>query len=278
MDRKEARKLFGEKINQFRRQKGFTQEELAELINKTTDHISLLERGERSPSFEVILDLSEALDVPVHHLMNLAQSSDSDELISSLIASPVSPSLVKPVEEPIVTQNKRNSDTVRLENAIKGIQEMQQLANEYGITDIFQDNGGKTLQLLILLGLRISPGREGNDAVDADGKEYELKTVNISLNRSRGITTHHHLNATILEKYRRVEAWYIGIYEGITLKTIYKLHRSLLEPRFKIWEEELKKKDSLNNPKIPMKLVKTGEVVYTDSGDIPPSQLSLFSN
>lgn len=278
MDRKESRQLFGEKLNQFRRQKGLTQEELAELINKTTDHISLLERGERSPSFEVILDLSEALDVPVHHLMNLAQSSDSDELISSLIASPVSPSLVKPVEEPIVTQNKRNSDTVRLENAIKGIQEMQQLANEYGITDIFQDNGGKTLQLLILLGLRISPGREGNDAVDADGKEYELKTVNISLNRSRGITTHHHLNATILEKYRRVEAWYIGIYEGITLKTIYKLHRSLLEPRFKIWEEELKKKDSLNNPKIPMKLVKTGEVVYSDSGDIPPSQLSLFSN
>lgn len=277
MDRKESRQLFGEKLNQFRRYKGLTQEELAELINKTTDHISLLERGERSPSFEVILDLSEALDVPVHHLMNLAQPSDSDELISSLIASPVSPSLVKPVEEPIVTQNKRNSDTVRLENAIKGIQEMQQLANEYGITDIFQDNGGKTLQLLILLGLRISPGREGNDAVDADGKEYELKTVNISLNRSRGITTHHHLNATILEKYRRVEAWYIGIYEGITLKTIYKLHPSLLEPRFKIWEEELKKKDSLNNPKIPMKLVKTGEVVYSDSGDMPPSQLSLFS-
>ncbi|HLO52335.1 MAG TPA: helix-turn-helix domain-containing protein [Kamptonema sp.] len=271
MDHREGRELFGEKLNQFRRQKGITQEELAEIIGKTTDHISLLERGERSPSFEVILDLSEALNVPVHHLINLAQSSDSDELISSLIASPVSPSLVKPVEDPIVTQNKRNSDTVRLENAIKGIQEMQQLANEYGITDIFQDNGGKTLQLLILLGLRISPGREGNDAVDADGKEYELKTVNISLNRSRGITTHHHLNKTILEKYRRVEAWYIGIYEGITLKTIYKLNPSLLEPRFKIWEAELNKKDSLNNPKIPMKLVKTGEVVYSDSGNILPS-------
>lgn len=276
MNYREARQLFGERLSLFRRQKGLTQEELAERISKTTDHISLLERGERSPSFEVILHLAEILDVPVYHLMNLAQPGDSEELISTLIAAPVSPSLVTPVEEPVVTQNKRDSDTLRLENAIKGIQEMQQLANEYGINDIFQDNGGKTLQLLILLGLRISPGREGNDAIDADGKEYELKTVNIALNRSRGITTHHHLNRTILDKYRRVEAWYIGIYEGIKLKTIYKLHPSLLDPLFTKWEGELTKKESLNNPKIPIKLVKTGEVVYSDTGELPPTQLSLL--
>lgn len=91
---------------------------------------------------------------------------------------------------------------------------MQNLANEYGITDIFQDNGGKTLQLLILLGLRISPGREGNDAIDGEGKEYELKTINISLNRSGGVTTHHHLNQIILENIAKLELGILDYMKG----------------------------------------------------------------
>ncbi|MEK0192763.1 MAG: hypothetical protein EAZ78_08050 [Oscillatoriales cyanobacterium] len=105
-----------------------------------------------------------------------------------------------------------------------------------------------------------------NDAIDAEGKEYELKTINISLNRSGGVTTHHHLNEIILEKYRKVGAWYIGLHEGITLKQIYKLTPELLEPKFKEWEEKLKvRNDALNNPKIPLKLVRRGELVYSDS-------------
>lgn len=83
--------------------------------------------------------------------------------------------------------------------------------------DIFQDNGGKVLQVLILLGLKILPGREGNDAIDAEGNEYELKTIKRSLNKNAGVTTHHHLNRYILAKYRAVKAWYIAIYEGIEL-------------------------------------------------------------
>ncbi|WP_341730918.1 helix-turn-helix domain-containing protein [Microcoleus sp. EPA2] len=266
MNYKEARRQFAAKVSQLRREKRITQDELAELIDKTTDYISLLERGERSPSFEVIFSLAEALDVPATYLISFSQSGENKALVNTLIAEPVSPSVVEPVEEAVTTKEERISDAKRLENAMKSIQELQTLANEYGITDIFQDNGGKTLQLLILLGLRISPGREGNDAIDAEGKEYELKTINISLNRSGGVTTHHHLNEIILEKYRKVGAWYIGLYEGITLKQIYKLTPELLEPKFKEWEEKLKiRNDALNNPKIPLKLVRRGELVYSDS-------------
>jgi len=32
-----------------------------------------------------------------------------------------------------------------------------------------------------MLGLTVLPGREGNDAKDAHGREYELKSVNIDL-------------------------------------------------------------------------------------------------
>lgn len=184
MDYEAAQQRFARKLRDLRQEKGITQEQLAESISKTTEHISFLERGERSPSFEVILDLAEQLGVSVSYLMNIDQLEDNTELINTLIAAPVSPSLVKPVEEPITTESERQSNLDRLQSAFEGIQEMQQLANEYGITDIFQDNGGKVLQVLILLGLRISPGREGNDAIDAKGNEYELKTINA---RSTGV-------------------------------------------------------------------------------------------
>jgi len=260
---KEPLRLFGARLAEFRKEQGITQEQLAELIDKTTDYISLLERGERSPSFEVILDLSDALHIPTSFLMNLDNNDVDSIVVSETLTTPVDPHLIEPVSNAVVSKDKRTEDLERLKLAVESLQEMQKLAQEYGIKDIFQDNGGKTLQLLILLGLRLSPGREGNDAIDVEGKEYELKTINIASRRNPGITTHHHLNPVILQKYRQVEAWYIGIYENITLKTIYKLTPAMLEPIFQDWEEKLKSKDSLNNPKIPMKLVKQGEIVYS---------------
>lgn len=272
---KELRQHFADKVSKLRREKGITQEQLAQLIDKTTDYISLLERGQRSPSFEVMLDLADALECPIHHLINFTSSSDSQAIVETVISKPVNPEEVTPVKDAVVSMNKRDQDLQRLKQAVESLEQMQQLAREYGIRDIFQDNGGKTLQLLILLGLRISPGREGNDAIDADGKEYELKTINISRRKNPGITTHHHLNPIILQKYRQVEAWYIGIYEDITLKKIYKLTPTMLESIFLEWEARLQHIDSLNNPKIPMKLVKQGEIVYSDDND-EPQQMTLL--
>ncbi len=262
MDYEAVRQRFGSRVRELRQERSITQEHLAELICKTTEHISFLERGERSPSFEVILDIADRLGVSVSYLMHIEQPEDNTDLVTTLIAAPVPPSLVEPVEEPITTESERQSNLARLQSAFEGIREMQQLANEYGINDIFQDNGGKVLQVLILLGLRISPGREGNDAIDAEGNEYELKTINRALNKSAGITTHHHLNQDILSKYRAVQAWYIAIYEGIELIEIYKVLPSILEIKFQEWESKLVKQDSINNPKIPMKLVRQGELVY----------------
>lgn len=272
MNYEAARQSFGKRVRELRQERGITQEQLAELMGKTTEHISFLERGERSPSFEVIVDLAKSLGVSMSYLMNIEfnikQPEDRTELIDTLIAAPVSSTLVEPVEEPITTENERQSNLERLQAAFEGIRGMQQLANEYGITDIFQDNGGKVLQVLILLGLRISPGREGNDAIDAEGNEYELKTINRALNKNAGIITHHHLNKDILRKYRDVQAWYIAIYEGIELIEIYKVLPSTLEVKFKEWEVKLEKQDSINNPKISMKLVRQGELVYSSQQKI----------
>ena len=174
---------------------------------------------------------------------------------------------------------EEESDLERLNRALSGCQELQALALKYGIPDIFPDNGGKVLQTLIILGLKAKGSREGNDAVDDEGNEYELKTVNTSLGRRRGITTHHHLNLGILDKYRRVAAWYIALYEGITLQQIYRLTPSQLEPIFSGWERRLQMTADapINTPKIPLRFVlEHGQLVYPTRTErqaelLPPS-------
>lgn len=97
-------------------------------------------------------------------------------------------------------------------------------------------------------------GREGNDAVDEAGREYELKTLNRLL--VKGFTTHHHLNPTIINKYRRVD-WVFAVYQGIELERIYFMPPAALEVYFTKWEKKWHAaggKD-INNPKIPLKFV-----------------------
>lgn len=106
---------------------------------------------------------------------------------------------------------KPHPDSDLLVKLFPAIRLYQELASKHGIHDIFQDNGGKILQVLLLVGLVGLPGREGNDAVDDEGNEYELKTVNIRLTSS--FSTHHHMNPAIIAKYRKVN-WIFAVYEG----------------------------------------------------------------
>jgi hypothetical protein len=145
-------------------------------------------------------------------------------------------------------------DKARLDELLPAIREYQALASKHGIHDIFQDNGGKLLQVLLVTGLTVIGGREGNDARDEAGREFELKTVNALLTRS--FSTHHHLNPTILAKYRSVD-WIFAVYEGIELRAAYRLSPDQLEPYFERWERKWNEtggKD-INNPKIPLKFV-----------------------
>ena len=128
---------------------------------------------------------------------------------------------------------KPHPDKAVLEEIFPSIRKYQELASKHGIGDIFQDNGGKLLQLLLLTGLTVIPGREGNDARDEDGHEYELKSVNVLLTRS--FSTHHHMNPAIIAKYRQVK-WCFALYEGIELQEVYLLQPTQLEPYFNKWE------------------------------------------
>jgi len=163
---------------------------------------------------------------------------------------------------------KPHPDAPRMFRLFEGIREYQDLASEHGIDDIFQDNGGKLLQVLLLTSLRILGGREGNDAVDEAGREYELKTVNRLLTQS--FSTHHHLNPTIIDKYRGVD-WVFAIYRGIEIERIYAMPPAALEPYFTKWERKWHadgEKD-INNPKIPVKyVIDNGTLVYARDTEI----------
>lgn len=157
---------------------------------------------------------------------------------------------------------KPHKDVAELRRVWPEVQKYQVLAKKHGIGDIFQDNGGKILQVLLLLGLKILPKREGNDAIDDDGVEYELKSVNIEL--TQNFSTHHHMNPVIIAKYRRVP-WIFAIYRDIEIQRIYKMTSKQLEPFYKKWGQKWHDdggKD-INNPKIPMSYVmQRGELLY----------------
>lgn len=159
-----------------------------------------------------------------------------------------------------------HEDWHELERLFPHIRSYQELASKHGINDIFQDNGGKILQVLLITGLEAIPGRIGHDAVDKDRQEYELKSVNTRLTRS--FSTHHHMTPDIVRNYREV-AWIFAVYEGIELIEILKMEVVQMEPMYQKWEFQLAAKAEtssephLNNPKINLSFVREhGEFLY----------------
>jgi hypothetical protein len=159
-------------------------------------------------------------------------------------------------------QPDSHPDFKKLQKLWSHVEEYQALAKKHGINDIFQDNGGKILQVLLLLNLKILPGREGNDAVDNLGQEYELKSVNIEL--VRGFSTHHHMNPTIIAKYRKVP-WIFALYRHITLESVFMLSPNDMEHWYKKWEKKwyADGNKDINNPKVPViYVVEHGKLLY----------------
>jgi Restriction endonuclease PvuII len=149
---------------------------------------------------------------------------------------------------------RSNPDFQKLRALWPAVEQYQSLARKHGISDIFQDNGGKILQVLLLLDLKALGKREGNDAVDKQGQEYELKSVNVEL--TKGFSTHHHMNPVIIAKYRKVP-WIFALYRHITLESVYRMEPAEMETWYTKWERKWHddgRKD-INNPKIPVNYV-----------------------
>lgn len=81
-------KTIGSRIKEFRRKRGFTQEELAEKANIHPTFIARIERGNRNCSIETLQIIASALNVPVTELLKPEDKSAvtySDKLIEKIV-------------------------------------------------------------------------------------------------------------------------------------------------------------------------------------------------
>ena len=61
--------LFGSTLRRVRREKGLSQEQLAELTGLSTNFVGEMERGLKAPGLTVIVRLARALDTTVQELL-----------------------------------------------------------------------------------------------------------------------------------------------------------------------------------------------------------------
>lgn len=83
-------KVIGIQIKRAREKKHLTQEQLAEMVNLSTTHISVIERGVKAPKLETFIDIANALDVTSDSLLtgtlkkSLQITSISNELAEKI--------------------------------------------------------------------------------------------------------------------------------------------------------------------------------------------------
>lgn len=70
------RKMFSERLSQLRKSKGLSMLQLGEILGVSDEAIRLMERGKRSPSFEVLLSVAEFFSVSVDYLVGLSNTPE----------------------------------------------------------------------------------------------------------------------------------------------------------------------------------------------------------
>lgn len=82
----DLKQKFGLQIRAIRKAKGLTQEQVAELIDRSTRAISDLERGRSLPKPETLVTLSERLNVPLRAFFDFEIKDENDPRRGELLA------------------------------------------------------------------------------------------------------------------------------------------------------------------------------------------------
>ena len=76
----------GKRIQLCRKQQGFTQEQLAEMMNVSIQMISNLERGNKSIRIENLVNLSTILNVSTDYILTGKSNTDDMQLLTSRVS------------------------------------------------------------------------------------------------------------------------------------------------------------------------------------------------
>jgi len=77
----DARKNLGLRLKVLRKQKGLTQEQLAEQVGVDARHISRVETGAHYPSLETLETIADVLARPIGDLFVFPKDGDSEEVL-----------------------------------------------------------------------------------------------------------------------------------------------------------------------------------------------------
>lgn len=81
------KKAFGKRLQKYREKSGYSQELLAEKIGCSTIFISYMERGEKSPSLNTLIKLSNILNIPADILLGNESSHYNSEILKNISKS-----------------------------------------------------------------------------------------------------------------------------------------------------------------------------------------------
>ena len=76
----DIKKLFGQRVREYRKKKNYTQAKLEELTKVDDKHISCIEGGKNFPSADLISRISVALEIEPKNLFEFYHLQNSDNL------------------------------------------------------------------------------------------------------------------------------------------------------------------------------------------------------
>ncbi|MBI5588569.1 MAG: helix-turn-helix transcriptional regulator [Deltaproteobacteria bacterium] len=81
----QEKRLLGLRIKELRKNKGLSQEELAEKAATSPNYLSRMERGTENPTLAMLIKISRALDVDMWELFEFGHGESMRELKESLV-------------------------------------------------------------------------------------------------------------------------------------------------------------------------------------------------
>ena len=79
------KELLGKRIKELRKQKGYTQDYLAEKLKIEPRQLSKLETGKHYPSFETIIALLETFDITFEELISFEHLNSANDICKTLL-------------------------------------------------------------------------------------------------------------------------------------------------------------------------------------------------
>ena len=76
----------GRRIQNRRKQKGYTQEQLAEMMNVSIQMVSNLERGNKAIRIDNLVNLSQILDISTDYILTGKETTDDIQTLTAHIA------------------------------------------------------------------------------------------------------------------------------------------------------------------------------------------------